>query len=253
MTKRKKIIFTCAAAVVIFLFVGWLLAPRLLACLIYHRLTAKPVMLERLSVKPSNIEIPYEPNVPAFSLGYAAVPIKSEEIEFITCTDEAIQIKIADTGLVFMPPWSPTSEQETEEDTYGWSIKVANAEPKTYSQIFSMKSDEFKKYIMLAMPKMVISANQRGVIIFNAKYVHGLIRLGSLEKGSRINAEIYSKESNISQSILITSKSVDESKKELLSLLASYRYTVKEIPDGNELHTMIIGELRKHKAFKEGE
>lgn len=140
--------------------------------------------------------------------------------------------------------------REMIEAPYSWSIKVANTMPKKYSEIFFEHSDKFKEYIMLAFTKIRFTQNDKGIGIFEGKYVRGLIRFGSHEKPGQLYAEVYSKDSNISQGIIVQSDEPEKSKRFLLSLLASYRFLITEIPDEDALRELIMTELEKHDKFQ---
>jgi hypothetical protein len=80
--------------------------------------------------------------------------------------------------------------------------------------------------------------------------VRGLVRFERAERGGELGAEVYSKESNVWQDIIVRSDSAQKSKEALLSLLASYRFVIAEAPDERRLEELILSAIGGHPKFE---
>jgi hypothetical protein len=140
--------------------------------------------------------------------------------------------------------------REMMQDRFDWSVRVARTMPKRYSEVFGAEPDDFKEYLILSMAKAVLSVKASSVGIFEGRYVRGLVRFERAERGGELGAEVYSKESNVWQDIIVRSDSAEKSTEALMSLLASYRFVIEEVPDEGDLEELIVSAIGRHPKFE---
>jgi len=136
------------------------------------------------------------------------------------------------------------------QDRFGWSVRVARTMPKRYSEVFWADPDEFKEYLIFSIAKAVcfISASRIGV--FEGEHIRGLVRFGVGGREGEIIAEIYSRESDVWQNIRVGSDSAERSREALMSLLASYRFSIDGVPEDEELEELILSAIGGHPKFE---
>ena len=103
------------------------------------------------------------------------------------------------------------------------------------------------------MVKTFGPASEGDIAVFETDEVQGFAMFGYGRKPNQAFAQVFSKNQNVSQGILINSGSLEESKKALLSLLASFRYKISKVPTKDDLHDMIMREISKHDKFENSE
>lgn len=140
--------------------------------------------------------------------------------------------------------------REMVVERYNWSLKVVSTMPKKYYEIFLQPPEAFKEYMWLAISKGINFCINDEIAIVEAEYVNGIIYFGRPKEPGKVHAEIYSKKSNIGQGIHLCSASLEKSKKDMLSLVSSYRFVIPQVPDEDALHSMIVREIEKHDKFK---
>lgn len=143
---------------------------------------------------------------------------------------------------------------EMVEDPYSWKVKVVNTMPKTYREIFFMERCAFAEYAGLAVAKAFGPACEGDIGIFETESVEGVVLFGWARKPEQVCADVFSRESNIGQGILVRADSPEEAEKAMLSVLASYRFTISKALGKEELREMIMAEISEHVKFeKSGE
>jgi len=140
--------------------------------------------------------------------------------------------------------------REMMQDRFAWSVRVARTMPMKYSEVFTAEPDEFKEYLILSIAKAVLSVRASSAGIFEGRYVRGLVRFERAGRGGELSAEVYSKESNVWQDIIVRSDSAEKSKEALLSLLASYRFIIAEAPEEGKLEELIVSAIGQHPKFE---
>lgn len=267
MTKRKKGIFITAGIVAFLVVALWYIFPRLSRCYSYHKyFVSEPLAFATLSHKPSIIELPEPQSSNSFSLGPAQVCIDAELIRSIRYIEEteSIVVECKNWSFVFLDLFnvfeafddiSPHLRVEYKIagkliDTYDSEVRAAHSMPRKYSEIFLMRPDEFREYMAFCFLKSMVLFNQNGIGIFETEAVKGFVRFGGLEKPGRLLADVYSKESNICQTIVVISDSPERSKEALFLLLASYRFLIPEVPEEEKLRDLIVTALKKSDKFE---
>jgi hypothetical protein len=261
MSKQKKIIIAVIIAVILLTAVVIYSLPRVMACYLYYSLTSKPLALETLSIKPQKIELPQPTRRCVFSLGYAESPLCPDSIYALKCTKGTGLTCKADlnsiTYFFLLPNRSPEVDVIAKysiygiKDYYSLQLKIAEATPKSYSEIFFSKPSDSVLYVMLlALFKAEDIFNQNGLGIFESDNIKGFIRFGAKENPCAIQAEVFSKDGKITQCIEVVSESPEKSKNSLLSLLSSYRFILSDIPDVNILDNIIISQLSNNDKFE---
>ena len=250
MSKKKRIIWAILVVVVLLLMLR-ILAPRIMACYLYHKMISRPLALETLSIKPQQVILPEPNNYCMFSLGFAEMPLCPDSISSIrymkdtrgvVCRNESNRIT-----YFFLPPENP------DEITYDLRVKTANAMPINYSEIFFSKlSNVYCRIRSAYIFKVSDTFNENGIGIFETEKIKGLIRFGSKKYPYQIKAEIFSKDGNISQSIVIMSESPQKSKDAMFSLLSSYWITIPDadVKDSNYLDELIMGQFSGNSKFE---
>lgn len=147
-------------------------------------------------------------------------------------------------------PAAPRVARQMMQDRFGWSVRVARTMPKRYSEVFSAEPDEFKEYLILSMGKAVCSTRARRIGIFEGEHIAGLVRFDVGGRDGEINAEVYSKDSNVWQNIFVRSDSAQRSTEALMSLLASYRFAITEVPEEEDLEELILSAIGRHPKFE---
>ena len=120
----------------------------------------------------------------------------------------------------------------------GWQA-VAQARPKGYFAIFLMSSPTFQEYCARAIPKAIQGLNQNGISVFKTPNVKGLIHRGDPAMPGYLLAEIWAANDRIIQGIRVDSPSAARSDKIIRSILASYQFTVDEMPEREELERIV--------------
>jgi hypothetical protein len=204
---------------------------------------SRPLALETLSIKPQRVTLPEPNNSCVFSLGFAEMPLCPNSISSIrynkglgvSCRNDSNSIT-----YLFSLPANPA------EITYDLQVKMANAMPINYSEIFFSNLDEVVCRIRSAYIFKVSNVlNQNGIGIFETERIKGLIRFGTKKYPWEIQAEIFSKDEKVTQDILVISKSQEKSKEAMFSLLSSYWITIPaaDVNDSNYVDELIMGQL----------
>ena len=266
MRRRTMVIVIILAAIFGFAIHS---GPRLFRCYTYYRLIlCNPSGLANLSGKVSKLDIPSNYDMPVLSLGYAQFGIRPDSVTAIKCTKhlEAGVIMLSDEcNILFLGPWS-SNWSATDANSNGFSrvptifhydpfgydfgSEAARAMPKTYIGIFFMEPRKFLEYLLLASAKSQNVMNQNGIGIFEAEHIRGIIRFGQAKSPGAFSVEVFSKQSNIIQDIRIVSNDPQKSKKVLLSILASYKFLIDEVPDEHTLQELVRSEIEKHDKFR---
>ncbi len=266
MNRKSKYLLSITAAIIILASLACFFIPRLLQCHAYGKLISYPLMLANLSVEPDSILMPPDNNSCTLSLGYARTSIQPELINSIKCRYAAVSIDCNDHTLLFMQPVTipdggsrestnpplvyPKTMTTQIYDSYDWGINVANTMPKNYFQIFLQSPEEFTEYFALALSKAKDSNKHNGISFFETKHLKGIIYFGTTQKPGLVSAEVYSKDSEIGQWIYANSFDPEKSRNAILSLLASYSFTISHIPKRSALHDQIISEIKNYQSFK---
>jgi hypothetical protein len=250
------------------------------------RLISNEDIFEILSVPASNIELPGNQQEACFSLGYSTFALDSEQVDSLKCYGVGVTIESEGLWFGFLRPFShnyddlaaefdvwsidlniPVREpylwersevhpvarrvaRQMMEDRFAWSVRVARTMPKRYSEVFSAEPDEFKEYLILSMGKAVCFTRARRIGIFEGKHIAGLVRFDVGGRDGEINAEVYSKDSNVWQNIFVRSDSAQRSTEALMSLLASYRFVITEVPEEEDLEELILSAIGQHPKFE---
>ncbi len=258
MNKRKGIIWIIIIIVAVLVIYS---IPRITFCCIYHNIVSKPLALETLSIKPRKIVLP-EPNQSCvFSLGFADIPLCHNSINSISYRPEYGLICRTDSNCLtyfFLLPDSPLEVNTITKysicdikDYYDLQVKAANAMPVKYSEIVFSDPCVMVPYIVpFALFKVNNHLNQKGIGLFESEDIKGLIRFGTKNNPCSIQAEIFSKDGNITQCITILSDSPAKSSEALLALLSSYRFTISQVKDSNFLDELIINQLSGNSKFE---
>jgi len=269
MCRRTRVILIIVAAVVCG---AVLIGPRLFRCYAYYRLVVcSPCGLANLSGKVSKLNIPFNSNMPVFSLGYAQFGVRPDSISTIKCTMYAgteVVMVCDEYKILFVTPsssnWPSTDSNSVpspfipsifSEDPFGYNfgVRAASATSKGYAEIFFLHPRKFAEYLTLAAAKSQNVMNQNGIGVFQTEYVHGLVRFGQIKNPGCYAVQVFAEDSNICQDIYVISNEPEKSKQVLLSLLASYKFLIDEVPDEGRLHELIRTQLEKHDKFQVGE
>lgn len=140
--------------------------------------------------------------------------------------------------------------QEMMQDRFTWSVEVARTMPRNYSDVFRAEPDELKEYLILAMAKAALSLKANRVEVFDGEYVRGLLRSERTGEPGGLSAEVYPKDSDVWQTIIVRSDSEQRSRDALLPLLASYRFVIAEVPDDEDLEQLVVEAIREHPRFQ---
>jgi hypothetical protein len=210
---------------------------------------SRPLALETLSIKPQRVVLPQPNNSCVFSLGFAEAPLCPNSISLIrynkglgvSCRNDSNSIT-----YLFSLPGNP------DEITYDLQVKMANAMPINYSEIFFSKLSNVCCRIRSAYIFKVSDVfNQNGIGIFETERIKGLIRFGRKKYPGEIEAEIFSKDGKIRQNVLVISESPQKSKEAMFSLLSSYWITIPQadVNDSNYLDELIMGQFSGNSKF----
>jgi len=248
MNKKKRIIWAVVVVVVLLLMLRIYLAPRIMACYLYHKMISRSLALETLSIKPQQVKLPEPNNSCVFSLGFAEMPLCPNSISSIRYNKGTGLICRNDSNSItyfFLLPENPA------EITYDLQVKTANAMPINYSEIFFSKPSSIYCRIRSAyIFKVSNTFNQNGIGLFETENIKGIIHFGAKNYPYTLMADIFSKDGNISQSIMILSKSPEKGKEAMFSLLSSYWFTISQVKDSNFLDELIINQLSSNSKFE---
>jgi len=261
--KKTMLILACACALMLILL-GVFLGPGMIRYTAYKKLISNPRASTVLSIIPQTIDIPQVETESVLSLGYVEISIYPNDVNEIKIFDGCIVIDCNIIGFGFLQPVnmnyqdvnhsapSNLSSHESEfiEDFYAFAVKSANIQPKSWLDIVTMTSEQFAEYFPLVWYKVSRYNSQNGILIFDTPETKGLIYLGEYSKPGRIEVEVHSKRSKLSQTIIVKSDSPQKSKDALLSLLASYKLLITEELEMEDLQEMMLQGLANHKDIK---
>jgi hypothetical protein len=247
MSKKKRIIWVVIIAVLVLISVIYLV-PHITVCYLYHSIISKPLALETLSIKPQQLELPEPNNSCVFLLGFAETPLCPNSISSIRYDKGTGLICKTDSNSIkyyFLPPENPA------EITYDLLVKTANTMPIKYSEIFFSKPRSIYYRIGSAYIFKVSDVfNQRGIGLFETERIKGIIRFGTKNNPYNIKADIFSKDGNVTQSVVVGSESPEKSKAAMYNLLSSYQFTISEANDSNVLDKLIMDQLSGNSKFE---
>ena len=205
------------------------------------------------------------------SLGYMSLWLEPNEIESVEVENDIIQIinlSLKD-GLrftFFQPNEFTVEEAMRDPDNTGTRQEIEEAlrwlsfEGKkegyympalTNLEYVWLDKKEREAYLFYLLCKSDLF-NEKGIIIFEAPQVKGIFRRGR-RGDSRMDGEIFSKDSRIQQMILVRNdKRVMEAEQEakIKRILGSMRYLVEALPGEGELEAMVgeaVGKLKNDK------
>jgi hypothetical protein len=215
-------------------------------------------VLNTLSLIPLEIKLDHLSSEAVFSLGYAVVCIDQNEIQEIKVRNASIDVKGDKYSILFRPPFEAvkTTDLALEhsydkravlkilpDDPFDAEVKIAQTLPKTFFQICFMSSEEFGGYMTRCFLKTVDRFNQKGIGIFETDNIKGLLGFGDASRPQQMLAMVFSKNSAVSQGIIVTSDSPERTKDIMFSLLSSYTYLIEEPPDEPTLNKLISDAL----------
>jgi hypothetical protein len=185
--------------------------------------------LKRDSIKGSRkqLELSEDLGVPVTGLGQS--PESWEDLE---SHDQAV-------GLI----------REMTSDSFAWHLKVASTPRHSLGTVFCMSKDDFDRYLLLAAAKVNNRFNENGIAVFQTEFTQGLLRCGPSQEPREMMAEVWSKDGNISQAILIRSSSPLECPGAMGTILASYKFKITTVPPDNELEDLVLSALRTNTNF----
>jgi hypothetical protein len=251
--------------------VGWFCFQGMRRCYYYYAFfSSQPEKLTRLAAQAIEIELPKKRGMAGVLLGYAQTPISSTNVEHIKFYGEInlVVIHLNTVSYRFELPWE-TSEPEPRtkeplsipplidikwrprpsEELFQLELKAARMMPKKYREVLMMSNREFADYMEHAFVKTTVP-NQDGTGIFEAEQIKGFVHFGMGDTPTILYAEVFSKQSDITQVISVQSDSVEKSKEAMFFLLASYRFLITELPEQDKLRQLIVSELGKYETFE---
>jgi hypothetical protein len=114
-----------------------------------------------------------------------------------------------------------------------------------------MSSQEFERLMRHTFPKALDTSNQNGIGLFETEHTRGIIRFGARARPGHVNIEVWSREGQLHQGILVHESSAEAASRIVHCVLEHLRYSVDRVPPADTLRAAIRDSLESHPLFVE--
>jgi hypothetical protein len=267
--KPKQMTSLITVSILVLLFAAF--GPPLGRCLKYSMvIKSNPRVFNTLSTIPIQLDLPSAFADDGLALGYARTNIDLQTVQRIEYRNSTVIVECEDCNYIFTKPepapddvavesqgWTLFEQEKLtallelpNKDFFEFQVRVLSVQPKTYSEIFHMRHEEFGCYFLSALFKSFFLRPGESFGFFETDYTKGIVSFTENQVPPKIAADICSKDASINQMIVVRAPSLEKAKHVLLSLLASYQLTIDKLPKRAELKNLITAELQKYKEIE---
>jgi hypothetical protein len=265
--KRKHITSLITVSILVLLYAAF--GPPLARCLKYSMVIKDhPGAFSTLGTIPTRLDLPSVSADDGLALGYAKTNIDPQTIQRISYPNNVVIIECNDCEYFFVTPQATPNDIPVEsqgwtlferkeftallelpnKDFFEFQVRALSVQPKTYSEIFHMRHEEFDCYFLSAFYKSFLLRPGESFGVFETDYTKGIVRFSENQVPPKIAADIYSKDASINQMIVLRASSLEKARQVLLTLLASYQFTIDDLPGPQQLENITTAQLKKYRA-----